>query len=164
MNGHSLSFRVPDYGSALQRRQAGGRADPRASVHPFIAAGDGKSESRGGASAHPEAPQQQGDGADFFDLAALHGGAARRVQSPPSIGRLLGSYDLVGYDTVGGDSMTLVATLEGKNGLVMAADSRGTIGDPRGLTAINDTQTKLFRLASGVVSGCRDIGTGYDAD
>ncbi len=28
----------------------------------------------------------------------------------------------------------------------MAADSRGTIGDPRGLTAINDVQQKLFRL------------------
>jgi 20S proteasome alpha/beta subunit len=42
--------------------------------------------------------------------------------------------------------MTLVACLLGKDGLVFAADSRGTIGDPRGLTAINDKQQKLFRL------------------
>lgn len=28
----------------------------------------------------------------------------------------------------------------------MAADSRGTIGDPRGLTAVNDTAQKLFHF------------------
>lgn len=43
--------------------------------------------------------------------------------------------------------MTLIATLEGPEGLVLAADSRGTIGDPRGLTAINDVQRKLFKLS-----------------
>jgi len=42
--------------------------------------------------------------------------------------------------------MTLIAALEGLEGLVLAADSRGTIGDPRGLTAINDVQRKLFKL------------------
>lgn len=31
--------------------------------------------------------------------------------------------------------------------MVLAADSRGTIGDPRGLTAINDSYTKLFKLS-----------------
>lgn len=44
--------------------------------------------------------------------------------------------------------MTLIAALQGVDGIVLAADSRGTIGDPRGLTAINDTQTKLFRLST----------------
>lgn len=43
--------------------------------------------------------------------------------------------------------MTLVVALEGRDGLVMAADSRATIGDPRGLTAVNDLQQKLFRLS-----------------
>lgn len=43
--------------------------------------------------------------------------------------------------------MTLVACLKGQDGLVLAADSRGTIGDPRELTAINDSHTKLFGLS-----------------
>jgi hypothetical protein len=30
--------------------------------------------------------------------------------------------------------------------IIMAADSRGTVGDPRGLTAINDTYIKIFPL------------------
>ncbi|MBM4276337.1 MAG: hypothetical protein FJ130_00440 [Deltaproteobacteria bacterium] len=42
--------------------------------------------------------------------------------------------------------MTLTIALEGSDGLILATDSRGTIGDPRGLTAINDIQKKLFRL------------------
>ncbi len=56
--------------------------------------------------------------------------------------------------------MTLVVALEGRDGLVLAADSRGTIGDPRSLTAINDSQTKLFRLSDwcGVgVSGASEL-------
>jgi len=50
--------------------------------------------------------------------------------------------------------MTLVACPQGKDGLVLAADSRGTIGDPRGLTAIRDSETKLFELTKyvGIVS------------
>ena len=44
--------------------------------------------------------------------------------------------------------MTLIVGLRGIDGLVLAADSRGTIGDPRGLTAINDVQEKMFQLAS----------------
>lgn len=43
--------------------------------------------------------------------------------------------------------MSLIVALQGKDGLVIAADSRGTIGDPRGLTAINDSQVKLFELS-----------------
>lgn len=58
--------------------------------------------------------------------------------------------------------MTLVAALEGKHGIVLAADSRGTVGDPRGLTAINDTQTKLFKLSDwcGIgMSGAAELAT-----
>jgi len=44
--------------------------------------------------------------------------------------------------------MTLIVALEGQDGIVLAADSRGTIGDPRGLTAVNDLQQKLFKLTS----------------
>ena len=44
--------------------------------------------------------------------------------------------------------MSLAVASEGKDGVVLAADSRGTIGDPRGLTAINDTQEKLFKLTT----------------
>ncbi|MHA1223890.1 MAG: hypothetical protein ACTSP3_11720, partial [Candidatus Heimdallarchaeaceae archaeon] len=42
--------------------------------------------------------------------------------------------------------MTLVIGLKGKDGVVLAADSRATIGDPRNLTAINDNYDKLFKL------------------
>ena len=50
--------------------------------------------------------------------------------------------------------MTLVVGMEGKDGVVLAADSRGTIGDPRGLTAISDSHIKLFQLSkfTGIVS------------
>jgi 20S proteasome alpha/beta subunit len=50
--------------------------------------------------------------------------------------------------------MTLVTCFRGRDGVVLAADSRGTIGDPRALTAINDTQQKLFQLSkfTGIVS------------
>lgn len=57
--------------------------------------------------------------------------------------------------------MTLVVALRGADGMVLAADSRGTIGDPRGLTAINDDQNKLFRLSDhcGVgLSGASELG------
>lgn len=56
--------------------------------------------------------------------------------------------------------MTLIVALIASGGIVMATDSRGTIGDPRGLTAINDTQEKLFPLGKcGIaVSGAGEIG------
>jgi 20S proteasome alpha/beta subunit len=44
--------------------------------------------------------------------------------------------------------LTLVVCYKGVNGLVFAADSRGTIGDPRGLTAITDSMVKLFQLSN----------------
>jgi hypothetical protein len=44
--------------------------------------------------------------------------------------------------------MTLALAIKAVDAVVMAADSRGTIGDPRGLTAINDTQQKLFQFGT----------------
>jgi 20S proteasome alpha/beta subunit len=46
--------------------------------------------------------------------------------------------------------MTLAVAIESANGIVLAADSRATFGDPRGLTAVNDTVNKLFKPAAGV--------------
>ena len=43
--------------------------------------------------------------------------------------------------------MALVVCFRGKDGLIFAADSRGTIGDPRGLTAITDSMLKMFQLS-----------------
>lgn len=43
--------------------------------------------------------------------------------------------------------MTLIVALEGKDGLALASDSRGTFGDPRGVTAQNDTMQKLYKLS-----------------
>lgn len=57
--------------------------------------------------------------------------------------------------------MTLIVALEGKDGLVLAADSRGTIGDPRGLTAISDVHQKVFKLSDycGIgISGSSELG------
>jgi 20S proteasome alpha/beta subunit len=42
--------------------------------------------------------------------------------------------------------MSLVIAMKAADGIVMAADTRGTIGDPRGLTAINDNYQKIFSL------------------
>jgi 20S proteasome alpha/beta subunit len=48
--------------------------------------------------------------------------------------------------------MTLIVAMKALDAIILAADSRGTIGDPRGLTAINDNQIKLFQL------GCCGLG------
>jgi 20S proteasome alpha/beta subunit len=42
--------------------------------------------------------------------------------------------------------VTLAVAIKASDGIIIAADSRGTIGDPRGLTAVNDTQQKLFQF------------------
>jgi 20S proteasome alpha/beta subunit len=58
--------------------------------------------------------------------------------------------------------LTLVLTLRGRDGIVLAADSRGTFGDPREVTAQNDTQRKAFvlsRYAAAVTSGAGELGT-----
>jgi 20S proteasome alpha/beta subunit len=56
--------------------------------------------------------------------------------------------------------MSLVVALRASGAVIMAADSRGTIGDPRGLTAINDSQEKLFSLGyCGIgVAGASEMG------
>ncbi|MBU1187308.1 MAG: hypothetical protein KJ908_10485 [Acidobacteria bacterium] len=43
--------------------------------------------------------------------------------------------------------MTLIAALQGQDGLVIGSDSRATIGDPRGLTAIRDVHDKIIQLS-----------------
>lgn len=45
-----------------------------------------------------------------------------------------------------GLNMSLLVCMKAGQTIIMAADSRGTIGDPRGLTAINDTYIKIFPL------------------
>lgn len=58
--------------------------------------------------------------------------------------------------------MTLIVALRGKDGIVAAADSRGTFGDPRGVTAQNDSQQKLHLVSKHVailMAGSGEIGT-----
>ena len=58
--------------------------------------------------------------------------------------------------------MTLLIALEGKDGLVMAADSRGTFGDPRQTTAQNDAQQKAHILSphtAVLVAGSGELGS-----
>lgn len=60
--------------------------------------------------------------------------------------------------------MTLIASVEAQNGLVLVADSRGTVGDPRGLTAINDTHKKIFKLSDycGIgISGASELANRF---
>lgn len=57
--------------------------------------------------------------------------------------------------------MTLLVALKGTDGLVLAADSRGTFGDPQGVTAQNDSQQKAHTLAPrvGVLqAGASEVG------
>lgn len=57
--------------------------------------------------------------------------------------------------------MSLALALSCMDGIVVGVDSRGTIGDPRSLTAINDTQQKLFRIhdrACIAIVGTSEIG------
>lgn len=46
--------------------------------------------------------------------------------------------------------MSLVLALQAADGVVMAADSRGTVGDPTGFASAKDTQIKLHRLTDRV--------------
>ena len=57
--------------------------------------------------------------------------------------------------------MTLLVALKGRDGFVLAADSRGTFGDPRGVTAQNDTQQKAHILSPHVAvlaAGSGELG------
>lgn len=58
--------------------------------------------------------------------------------------------------------MTLLIALKGKDGLALAADSRGTFGDPRGITAQNDSQEKAHIVAphvAALLAGSGEVGT-----
>lgn len=57
--------------------------------------------------------------------------------------------------------MTLLVALEGSDGIALATDSRATYGDPRGITAQNDTVTKLFKTsdqAGILLAGAGELG------
>jgi 20S proteasome alpha/beta subunit len=56
--------------------------------------------------------------------------------------------------------MTLIVGMKANKAIILAADSRGTVGDPRGLTAINDSYEKLFQVGScGLgAAGASEIG------
>jgi 20S proteasome alpha/beta subunit len=57
--------------------------------------------------------------------------------------------------------MTLLVGLVANDGIVMAADSRGTFGDPRGITAQNDAQQKANILSpkvAALVAGTGALG------
>jgi 20S proteasome alpha/beta subunit len=57
--------------------------------------------------------------------------------------------------------MTLLVSLEGEDGIALATDSRATYGDPRGVTAQNDTVSKLFKVseqAAILLAGAGEIG------
>jgi 20S proteasome alpha/beta subunit len=57
--------------------------------------------------------------------------------------------------------MTLLVALVGHDGMVLAADSRGTFGDPRGVTAQNDAQQKAHILSphvAALVAGAGELG------
>lgn len=58
--------------------------------------------------------------------------------------------------------MTLTIILAVNDGMIFATDSRGTIGDPRGLTAQNDTIKKQYKITDKAVlqmSGANETGT-----
>jgi 20S proteasome alpha/beta subunit len=58
--------------------------------------------------------------------------------------------------------MTLTVALSVKDGMVFATDSRGTIGDPRGLTAQNDAIKKMYVVGKQTVlqmSGANETGS-----
>jgi 20S proteasome alpha/beta subunit len=59
-------------------------------------------------------------------------------------------------------TVTLLVSLHGTDGLALAADSRGTFGDPRGVTAQNDAQQKAHILSPHVAvlaAGSGEIGS-----
>jgi 20S proteasome alpha/beta subunit len=57
--------------------------------------------------------------------------------------------------------MTLIVGMKADTAIVLASDSRCTIGDPRGLTAINDSYQKIFKLGNcGLgIAGASEMGS-----
>lgn len=57
--------------------------------------------------------------------------------------------------------MSLAIALQTKEGIVIASDSRGTFGDPRGVTGANDTIQKVYGLTkytAMAIAGANEIG------
>ena len=57
--------------------------------------------------------------------------------------------------------MSLVISIKAADGIILAGDTRGTTGDPRGLTAISDIYKKIGRLSNccGIgVAGSTELG------
>ncbi len=58
--------------------------------------------------------------------------------------------------------MTLLVAIKGRDGIVAAADSRGTFGDPRGVTAQNDSMQKVHLVsahAALLMAGSGELGS-----
>jgi len=58
--------------------------------------------------------------------------------------------------------LTLVVCLKGKDGMVLASDSRGTFGDPRATTAQNDNMKKVYAVSkyvSVLLAGSGELGS-----
>lgn len=74
---------------------------------------------------------------------------------------LRASYWAPPQSQIEGRLLTLLVALRGQNGIVAAADSRGTFGDPRGVTAQNDSQQKAHIIsphAALLAAGSGEIG------
>src|ERR1019366_3617354 len=57
--------------------------------------------------------------------------------------------------------MTLLVALKGEKCIVLASDSRGTFGDPRGVTAQNDNMVKseiLAKHTAVLIAGASELG------
>jgi len=57
--------------------------------------------------------------------------------------------------------LTLILCLRGKDGMVLASDSRGTFGDPRSVTAQNDNMQKVYGISKYVgvlLAGSGELG------
>ena len=57
--------------------------------------------------------------------------------------------------------MTLCVCLKGKDGIALASHSRGIFGDPRGVTAQDDSQEKAYVLSNQaglLAAGCGEAG------
>lgn len=90
-------------------------------------------------------PRSSGRMADRRVRPEMHGGSANKLKPLGSVSR----------------NTTLLVCLKSEGKLVLACDSRGTFGDPRGVTAQNDSQIKLFRLTDRVgimVAGVGELG------
>lgn len=57
--------------------------------------------------------------------------------------------------------MSLAIAIQTNEGIAIASDSRGTFGDPRGVTGANDTIPKVYGLTkytAMAVAGANEIG------